>query len=165
MPMKPRRLLNVAIEYEAGFLRALYRDIRKNKLLYWKAIGLLIVLSGTLSSLLVASFSGEEFGSAYGIYAATLALGAAAVVFINMISTAEVARPRFDNLVRFLGGVLAFAAGVFWLLEETSGNILPYVVAVGLTGAVMLTCMLLGFSLVTVNRVEGGYLQQRRDAP
>ena len=127
-------------------------------------LALLLVVTGTLSGLVAEFEAIEGYRDGYGIKAATCALGAAAIVFINMISTTGVAKPWFDLMIRGTGGVFAFLAGIFWLLAETGGNIQPYVLAVAFNGAALFTAVFVSFLIGSVNRLEATYQRRRKEA-
>ena len=139
MAVKKPRWLEGAIQYEKGFFQFGWRDIKTHRTFYYKLCALVLVLSGTTSGLTVEFEHIEPDRSSYGVRAATCALGAAAIVFLNMIPTRTLGRPWFDGGVRATGGLLALLAGVFWLLAEMDGNVQPYILAIVLNGMVLFT--------------------------
>ena len=155
----PRWILR-AIDYEKGFLTLVWNDIRERKAVFAKALALLGTLALTLTGL--AGDFGADADS-YGVKAAICALGAASIVFIGMVSTTGQANPRFDPLVRAVGGLFALLAGVFWLLAETDGKMQPYLWAVATNGAVMFCVMVLVALLGLTNRWESILQRLRRD--
>ena len=77
-----------------------------------------------------------ELGSPEGVRAAMFAVIAAAALFITRMPKD---RARQDAAVDSVGQAIsiaaAFAAGVYWLLDETKGNPTPYITTLlGVTG-------------------------------
>lgn len=163
MAKKPRWLEN-AIQYEKGFLQFLWQDIRTYKTFYYKIVAMFVVLSGSTTGLIVDFEHIDPDRGSFGIRAAICALGAAAIVFLNMVSTRTLARPVFDGIVRATGGLLALLAGVFWLLAETDGNIQPYIVPIVFNGFVMFSAACTVFIVAVVNQIEGAYKRLMKDS-
>lgn len=150
-------------DYERGFFRLSWQELTTRKIHYAKTLALVVVLSSTVSALPADFEDLQPSGSVHGIRAALCALGAAAIVFVNMISTRTPAQPRIDVLTSATGGVLAVLAGVFWFLAETGGDVYPYIRVFILNGVVLLGALLwivfLGFTM----RVEETYQRRRQD--
>ena len=163
MAFKKPRWLKTAIQYEKGFLKFMWRDIKTYRMFYYKVLGLFLVLSGSITGLIVDFEHIDPNQGSFGIKAAICALGAAAIVFLNMVSTRTLARPVFDGIVRATGGALALLAGVFWLLAETDGNIQPYILVVVLNGFVMFSAACIVFIVGVVSRIEGAYKRLREN--
>ena len=162
MAIKKPKWLGSIMEYEKGFFQFVWRDAKRNKILYYKFLAVILVVSGTLGSLVVDFEHIDPTRSSYGIKAATCALGAAAVVFLNMVSTKPLAKPWFDSGVRAIGGLLALLAGIFWLLSETDGNIRAYIPGIVLNGLVLSSAACMAAIWGILDRVEGIYKRQRR---
>ena len=162
MAVKKPRWMESAIRYEKGFLQVCWREIKNNKVYYYKSLALLIVIASTMSVLFIDFESIEPNRSEDGIKAPVFALGAAAILFLNLVSTrGKIGRLRYDKMVRLVGGIFAFMAAVFWFLAETNGNIRPYMVPMVLYGAVLFTALFLNTLLGFTVRLEGDYLRRR----
>ena len=98
----------------------------------------------------------------HGVRAAVFALIAAAALSINLLPKDNVEQ---DSRVAFLSKTLsiitAFLAGLFWLLDETKGNAVPYVVVV-----LVVTGTLMGFlAIVFLIQLSTDWIRQRGNRP
>ena len=156
-------LMNAAqhqVQYQRGFFATLRADVKRYKIFYLKLLSLIVVVSFTVVAVSV-DFEVVEGYRNYGIKAATCAMGAAAVVLIGLIPTTTLTRPFFNPFVHTVGGMLAFSAGVFWLLSETSGSVGPYLVIIVVNGFAMFAAAGASWFAAFVYRVESTYLQRR----
>ena len=163
MKMMCPQWLARALRYEQGFLALAWRDIKRTRMFYLKALATGLVLVVTLNGLTADFGAVEGYRSGHGIRAALCALAAAALVFIGMVSTSNVARPWFDSFVRVLGTALAFLAGGFWLLAETGGNIQPYLLVVISASGASLVVLIFGLLLGGTFQWESAYQRRIRE--
>ena len=101
----------------------------------YKAAATLVVLMLAGANFLmqvdsVADFMGSpDLEYTDGIRASVFALVAASALFITLLPKNKVAGDdAVDSICKLLSVVAAFLAGVFWLLSETGGNFVPYVI-------------------------------------
>ncbi len=127
-------------------------DIWRDKRFVFKNIGFLLVMAGTTG---VTSADYEMGHSEYGVTAAVYAMGAAALLVLSLIPTKwRIGRVPYDALFHLSGGALAITAAVFWLLDETNGNLRPYLWPVLLNGGTLLITWVVLMSVSTMARID-----------
>ena len=109
--------------------------------------------------------SGMTSNQLYGAKAATLAVLGAASLSLALISIPSI-RPilRTDFLVGVTSAVSAFSAGWFWLLGETEGNPVPFLIALVPALAWMSVAVTMGMILgeaIKADRKDPPKLQMR----
>ena len=160
--LKPKlsKWVSDAMQYERGFLAFAHSHFRNNTIFYLKTVMFIITLSGTIGGLVSSSQFSE--GASNGVRAATCAIGAASMVFINMVPTSAGTRSYYDVVIRSTGGLFAFLAGMFWLLDETDGRIMPYLIVLISSGITALMMAVFTFLIITTARLEDAYVRQRK---
>lgn len=151
-----RHLRNLLV-HEKGFIKLSWRELSTHKIHYSKILALAIVVSSTVSALGADYEDIQPGGSVHGIRAAVCALGAAAIVLVNMVSAQTmqtIARPTLDPAMRAVSGLLAVLAGGFWLLAETGGDVFPYLRVLVVNGTVSLLAFLWGLAMGIAMRME-----------
>ena len=160
--LKPRLSKRVSDAMRIGGASSLLHTVifRNNRIFYLKTVMFIITLSGTMGGLVSSSQFSE--GASNGVRAATCAIGAASMVFITMVPTPAGTKPYFDVVIRSTGGLFAFLAGMFWLLDETDGRIMPYIIVLISSGITTLMMSVFTFLIITTARLEDAYVRQRK---
>ena len=154
LPSLFKKLFASIWRYERGiwFIAA---ETSFKRIVWWKRLAWGITFVLPTGIILVTGLPGGTKVE-YDINAAVAAIGAASCILIAFIPTPP---SRLDHAIRISGGCFAILAGIFWLLDASEGNMLPYLAIL----SPILISMLITTLVLNMNQWEGIYKKRRRD--